>query len=100
MPGPASTRHAKFVHVSQMCAAFGFRHANLRTTNIRVAITRGVNVLQQPDKPYCWRKTGIALVHYEPAGANSPHRCLIYLKGQCHEIFDLWFFPNQPHLGP
>jgi hypothetical protein len=44
LPEAAATRQQNLYTVSQRCAVFVFRHANLRTTGIREA-ARGVDVL-------------------------------------------------------
>jgi hypothetical protein len=47
-PRSRSFKTVKFVYVSQLCALFVFRHANLRTTGIRKAAAHSVAILQRP----------------------------------------------------
>jgi hypothetical protein len=50
LPEAAATRQQNSYTVSQQCAVFVFRPANLRTTGIREAV-RIVNVLPRANKP-------------------------------------------------
>ena len=43
-------------------------------------------------------EASISQLVVEPNTSDSPD--IEILKGQCHEIFDLYFFINPTHLGP